>query len=140
MAMFGVLAALLYGWFLAVDLAPNLGPGDAVMGQAYEALLALALFWLGVLVLLIFDRALGGASWPRRAGFALVPLAGIATLFATDYPDDLLCRAGIAAMPLLIGAYLFAGRLPARTAAQAQMAVLLPMAAFAIYAIELFAS
>lgn len=137
LAIFGALAALLYGWFLSVDLASDVS-GDAVVGQAFEALTALGLFWIVVLVLIAIDRGIGGPSWPRRAGFVLVPLAGIATTFATDYPGNLLCRIGIIGMPLLIGAYLLAGRLPMRQAARAQGAILLPMAAFSAYAIELF--
>lgn len=138
LAIFGGVALLLYGWFLSVDLAPSVG-GDAVVGQAFEALTALGLFWIVVLVLLAIDRGVGGPSWPRRAGFVLVPLAGIATTFATDYPNDPLCRIGIIVMPLLIGAYLLAGRLAVPRASQLQTAILLPMAVFSIYAILLFA-
>ena len=139
LAIFGALAALLYGWFLSVDLASDVS-GDAVVGQAFKALTALGLFWIAVLVLLALDRVVGGPSWPRRAGFVLVPLAGIATTFATDYPRDRLCQLGIVGMPMLIGAYLLAGRLPTRRSSQAQAAILLPMAAFSAYSIQLFAS
>lgn len=141
LAAFGALALLLYGWFLSADLASNV-TGDAVVGKAFEALTALGLFWIVVLALLAVDRGIGGPSWPRRAGFLLVPLAGIATTFATDYPDDQLCRIGIFGMPVLIGGYLLGGRLRARWARwarPAQAAMLLPMAAFSVYAVMLFA-
>src|SRR3954452_22617450 len=42
----GVAAALLYAWFLAVNFATALG-GEARIAQAYAALAALVLLWLG---------------------------------------------------------------------------------------------
>lgn len=138
MAVVGVIAALLYAWFLSAYFTSAIG--DAVVGQALEALTALLLLWLALLGLMLFDRGLGGPSWPRRAGFLLVPMAGIATTFATDYPHDRLCRLTVVGMPLLIGAYMAAGRLPTRRAAWAQAALLLPMLALSAYAIELFLS
>lgn len=138
MAAGGLLAALLFAWFLSVGLTHLWG--DAVVGQAFEALTALGFLWVVLLVLLALDRGLGGPSWPRRTGFVLVPVAGIATLFATDYPDDPLSRAGVVAMPLLIGAYLAAGRLEPRQAARVQAALLLPLAALCWYSIALFVS
>src|SRR3954464_2163920 len=122
MAAGGAAALLLFGWFLSVDLASIVGPGDAVVGQAYEALTALALLWGVLLVLVALDRGLGGASWPRRAGFLLVPAAGVATLLPPDYPGRLLCRLSLLALPLLVGAYLLLGRLPPRQATWAQAA------------------
>ncbi|HEY7805604.1 MAG TPA: hypothetical protein VIC34_00255 [Croceibacterium sp.] len=136
MAAGGALAALLFAWFLSVYLTHV--SGDAVVGQAFEALTALGFLWVVLLVLLALDRGLGGPSWPRRAGFLLVPVAGVATFFATDYPDDRLSRAGVIAMPLLIGAYLAAGRLEPRLAARVQAAILLPLAALCWYSIALF--
>jgi hypothetical protein len=138
MAAGGAAALLFYLWFLSVDLAALAGPGDAVVGQAYEALTALAWLWAVLLVLVAIDRILGGPSWPRRAGFLLVPAAGIATLFATDYPGRLLCRLSLIGLPLLVGLYLALGRLPPRRAARAQAAALLPMAALSIYLAILF--
>jgi hypothetical protein len=138
MAAAGAAALLLYLWFLSVDLAGVSGPGDSVVGQAFEALTALAWLWGLLLVLIALDRALGGPSWPRRFGYLLVPVAGIATLFATDYPSNRLCQLAVLTLPLLAGAYLLAGRLPRRRAAQAQAAALLPMAALSGYAIRLF--
>jgi hypothetical protein len=140
MAAGGASALLLYAWFLSVDLASLVGPGDAVVAQAYEALTALALLWGVLLLLVAVDRGLGGPSWPRRAGFLMVPAAGIATLFATDYPGRLLCRLSLLALPLLVGLYLLLGRLPPRRAARAQAAALLPMAALSAYLIRLFLS
>lgn len=136
MAAGGAAAALLYAWFLSVDLASVIG--DAVVGQAYEALTALLLLWCVLLVLVIVDRVLGGPSWVRRAGYVLVPLAGVATFFATDYPGSRLCRFILLALPLLTGAYVVLGRLPRREAGRVQAAVLLPMAVLSAYAIRLF--
>src|SRR3954464_10514584 len=129
MAAGGAVALLLYSWFLSADLAPLPGPGDAAVGKAYEALAALAWLWGLLLMLTALDRGLGGPSWPRRAGFLLVPAAGIATVFATDYPGDRLCRLPGPALPLLVGAYLLLGRLPPRRAGWAQAAMLLALAA-----------
>jgi hypothetical protein len=140
MAAGGAAALLLFGWFLSVDLASIVGPGDSVVGQAYEALTALALLWGVLLVLVALDRGLGGASWARRAGFLLVPVAGVATLFATDYPGRWLCRLSLIGLPLLVGAYLALGRLPRRHAARAQAAALVPMAAISVWLIRLFVS
>ena len=138
MAVGGAIAALLYAWFLSADLASV--HGDAVVGQAMETLTALGLLWLMLLILMLVDRWLGGPSWPRRAGFLLAPLAGVATLFATDYPGDGLARTAIIVLPLLIGAYLLAGRLAPRPAARAQFAILLPVAALCAYAFDIFLS
>jgi len=137
MAALGAAAALLYAWFLAVDL-PGVAGGEGRYAQAMQALAALGLLWLVLLVLVIADRALGGPSWPRRAGFVLVPLAAIATVFATDYPSNRLCQLMVLVMPLLAGAYVGLGRLPAQAAARAQAAVLLPIAALSAYAFKLF--
>lgn len=138
MAAGGGAALLLFLWFLSADFPGLVGAGDAVVAQAYEALTALASLWLVLLALVVADRALGGPSWPRRAGFLLVPLAGVATLFATDYPGRLLCRLSLVALPLLVGAYLLLGRLPALQAARAQAAVLLAMAALSAWLFRLF--
>jgi len=140
MAAGGAVALLLYLWFLSVDLATLVGPGDSVVGQAFEALTALAWLWAALLGLVAIDRILGGPSWPRRAGFLLVPAAGIATLFATDYPGRWLCRLSLVALPLLVGLYLALGRLPPRRAAFAQTAALLPMAALSVWLAKLFLS
>jgi len=138
MAAFGVVAALLFAWFLAVNSETVYG--DAGVGQAIEALTAAGLLWLVLLVLLVFDRALGGPSWARRAGFVLVPVGGIAAFFATDYPGNRLCRLTIVAIPLLIGAYILAGRMKPLQAGRVQAAILLPVAALSWYCIALFAS
>jgi hypothetical protein len=137
MAAGGALALLLYGWFLSVGLASALG-GEARIAQAYAALAALGLLWLVLFVLVIVDRVLGGPSWSRRAGVLLVPVAAIADVFATDYPSNRLCQIIVLAMPLLAGAYVALGRLPARHAARAQALALLVMAALSFYAIRLF--
>jgi hypothetical protein len=139
-AAMGAAALLLYLWFVSLDYAAISGPGDSVVAQAYATLAALAWLWGLLLVLVVMDRMLGGPSWPRRAGFLLVPVAGIATLFATDYPGDRLCQLDVMALPLLIGAYLLAGRLPARWAGMAQAAMLLGVAALSVYPIVRFAS
>ncbi len=130
-------ALLLYGWFLSVDLPDAIG-GEARIAQAYAALAALGLLWLLLLVLVIVDRVLGGPSWARRAGFLVVPVAAIASVFATDYPSNRLCQIIVLAMPLLAGAHVALGRLPAPRAARAQWLALAPMAALSAYAIRLF--
>ena len=140
MGVGGIVALLCYFWFLSVDLAAISGPGDSVVGQAFEALTALGFLWILLLLLLAFDRGLGGPSWSRRAGFLLVPIAAVATLFATDYPSDRLCQAGVIGLPLLVGLYLLLGRLPRRQAAMAQAAILLPIVALSAYAIVRFCS
>jgi hypothetical protein len=139
MAVGGVAAALLYGWFLSVYLVPML-PGDAAFGQAVEALTAVALLWLVLVVLVVMDRAFGGPSWTRRAGFVLIPVAAVAMTFGTDYPSNMICQAGVVGMPAAVGAYVLLGRLPARQAALAQAAVLVVIAAWSAYAIRLFLS
>ncbi|MEA3065345.1 MAG: hypothetical protein QOJ27_1797 [Sphingomonadales bacterium] len=140
MAAGGAVALLLYSWFLSLDFAGIVGPGDSVVAQAYATLTALALLWALLLALVALDRGLGGPSWPRRGGFLLVPVAGFATVFATDYPGDRLCQLAVAALPLLVGAYALLGLLPPRWAARAQAAMLLPMAALAAYPIVRFVS
>lgn len=140
MAILGAAALLLYLWFVSLDFASISAPGDSVVGQAYAIFAVLALLW-GLLVLLVVaDRVLGGPSWARAAGYLLVPIAGIATLFATDYPGNRLCQLDIMALPLLIGAYVLAGRLPARWAGWAQAATLIGVAALSVYPIVRFAS
>ena len=136
MAALGGIALLLYGWFVAANSATAYG--DAVVGQAIEALMAVSLLWIVLLVLVTIDRALGGPSWPRRAGFVVIPVSAVAMTFATDYPHDPLCRAGVFGLPFVIGFYVLAGRLPLRQAARAQTAILLLLAAFSAYAIDLF--
>src|SRR5579862_4692298 len=126
MAVFGTAALLFYLWFVSANFAPNNGPGDSVVGQAFETLTALLLLWIALFVLLAFDRGLGGASWSRRVGFLLVPIAAVATALATDAPNDRLSQAGVIGLPLLVGLYLLLGRLPRRHASLAQAATLLP--------------
>ena len=138
MAIVGVAALLLYAWFLSAYFATAYG--DAAVGQAIEALLALALLWLALLVLAALDRAVGGPSWARMAGFLVLPLTAIATVFATDYPNDPLCEAGVVGAPLLVGAYVLAGRMRPASAVRVQAAILLLFAAFSAYAIDLFIS
>ena len=140
MAVGGIAALLSYLWFLSADLAPISGPGDSVVGQAFETLTALLCLWILLFALLAFDRVLGGHSWSRRAGFVLVPIAAVGTVFATDYPSDRLCQSAVIGLPLLVGLYLLFGRLPRRRAAMAQAVILLPMAALSAYAVVRFCS
>ena len=139
MGAVGAAALLLYGWFLSVNL-PDVEGGEAKYGQAMEVLTALMLLWLVLFVLVIMDRAMGGASWTRRVGYFVVPVAAIAQTFATDYPHDVVCEVAVLGMPLLTGAYVLVGRLPARQAARAQAVALLVMAGVSAYAINLFLS
>ena len=138
MAVLGVIALLLYGWFVAVNSATVYG--DAVVGQAIEALMAVALLWLVLLVLVTIDRVLGGPSWPRRAGYLVISLSAVAMTFATDYPNNALCQAGVLATPFVVGLYVLAGRMQPSVAARVQVAILLLLAAFSAYAINLFVS
>ena len=110
------------------------------MAQAYSALAALVLLWLALLVLGIVDRALGGPSWIRRAGFVLVPVAAVATTFATDAPNDRFSQIAVVALPLLAGLYALAGRLAPGPSAKAQTATLVSIAALSAYAIKQFIS
>jgi hypothetical protein len=136
LAIAGVIALLLYAWFLSANFATAYG--DAVVGQAIETLMALALLWFALMVLLIMDRAIGGPSWPRRAGSLVIPVTAIASIFATDYPHDALCQLGVVGVPLMVGVYVLAGRIQPPLAARAQAAILLLFAAFSAYAIDLF--
>ena len=136
LGILGAVAVLLYTWFLSSYLATAYG--DAVVGQAIESLMALALLWLVLVVLITMDRVIGGPSWARRAGFVVIPVTAVASTFATDYPSDKLCQAGVVALPLLIGVYVLAGRLRAQSAAWTQAAILVLFAAFSAYAINLF--
>jgi hypothetical protein len=144
MAAGGGVALLLYLWFLSLDFAALEGPGDSAVGNAFATLTALAALWGLLLLLVAIDRGLGGPSWIRRAAFVLVPVAGIGTLFATDYPGNKLCQLSVLALPLLVGAYLLLGRLPRRGASRhaggAQAILLLTMGAISAYPIEKFIS
>jgi hypothetical protein len=142
MALAGLAMLLLYLAFLAQDFATLEGPGDSAVGNAYATLAALAALWGLLLVLLVVDQ-IRAKGWWRRAAILLVPIAGIATLFATDYPNNRLCVWSLAALPLIVGIYLLLGWLPPRAAkwtGMAQMAMLLLMAALSIYPIERFVS
>jgi len=136
MAVCGALALLLWLWFLSLNFASV--SGDAVVAQGLATLYALLFLWIAVIVLVGLDRGLGGPSWPRRAGFWVVPLALFGTVGATDYPNDRLCQFAVLALPLMAVAHPLLGRLPGRLAGWAQTAVLLPMAALSIYAIVKF--
>jgi hypothetical protein len=136
LGILGAVAVLLYTWFLSSYLATAYG--DAVVGQAIESLMALALLWLVLVVLITMDRVIGGPSWARRAGFVVIPVTAVASTFATDYPSDKLCQLGVVGVPLVIAIYVLAGRMQTRLAARAQAAVLLLLAAFSAYAIRLF--
>jgi drug/metabolite transporter superfamily protein YnfA len=142
MALAGLAMLLLYLAFLAQDFATLEGPGDSAVGNAYATLAALAALWGLLLVLLVVDQ-IRAKGWWRRAAILLVPIAGLATLFASDYPNNRLCVWTIVALPLIVGAYLLLGWLPPRAAkwaGMAQMVMLLLMAALSIYPIERFAS
>jgi hypothetical protein len=93
-------------------------------------------------MLLVADQFRVGRPLWTRAAILLVPLAGIATLFATDYPADSLCRLCVVALPPIVGAWLLLGALPrlGAWAGRAQAALLLLMAGLSIYPIERFIS
>jgi hypothetical protein len=142
MALAGLAILLLYLTFLAQDFATLEGPGDSAVGNAYATLAALAALWGLLLVLLVVDQ-IRAKGWLTRGAILLVPIAGIATLFATDYPNDRLCVWAVAALPLVVAVYLLLGWLPPRAAAAAgwaQAVLLLLMAALSVYPIERFVS
>lgn len=144
MAIAGLAVLLLYLIFLAQGFATLEGPGDSAVGNAYATLAALAALWGLLLVLMVADQMLAtGPAWRTRPAILLIPLAGVATLFATDYPNDRLCQLAVAALPLIAGAYLLLGWLSSRGAAaagKAQAVTLLLMAALSVYPIERFVS
>jgi hypothetical protein len=142
MALAGLAVLFLYLTFLAQDFATLEGPGDSAVGNAYATLAALAALWGLLLVLLVVDQ-IRAKGWRTRPAILLVPIAGIATLFATDYPNDRLCIWAIAALPLIVAAYLVLGWLPQRAAklvGWGQAVTLLLMAALSAYSIERFVS
>lgn len=135
---------LLYLTFIAQDFAAHEGPGDSVVGDAFRTLGTLAALWALLLVLLVVDQIRAtGPAWRTRGAILLVPIAGLATLFATDYPSNRLCELSLVALPPIVGAYLLLGWLPDQARAQAgkaQAAMLLLMAALSVYPIERFVS
>jgi drug/metabolite transporter superfamily protein YnfA len=142
MALAGLAVLVLYLTFLAKDFATLEGPGDSAVGNAYATLAALAALWGLLLVLLVVDQ-IRARGWLTRPAILLVPIAGIATLFATDYPNNRLCVWAIVALAPVVGAYLMLGWLPRRASAwagRAQALMLLPMAALSVYPIERFIS
>jgi len=143
MALAGLAILALYLTFLAQDFATLEGPGDSAVGNAYATLAALAALWGLLLVLLVVDQIRAtGPAWRTRPAILLVPIAGIATVFATDYPNDRLCIWAVAALPLIVGAYLLLGWLPREKvlAGRTQAVMLLLMAALSVYPIERFVS
>ncbi|HEX4739409.1 MAG TPA: hypothetical protein VH331_17815 [Allosphingosinicella sp.] len=138
----GLAALLLHAAFLAQDFAPHEGPGDDI-GPALLAFATLLALWALLLVLLVIDEMRPGPAW-RRAAILLVPVAGIATSFATDVSGSALCTLSLVTLPLVVLAYLLIGGLPglrARPAADGARAVmLLLMAALSVYPVETFVS
>lgn len=142
MALAALAFLLLYLTFLAQDFATLQGPGDSAVGNAYATLTALAALWGLLLVLLVADQ-IRAKGWWTRIAILLVPIAGIATVFATDYPSNRPCIWTIVALPLIVAAYLMLGWLPHRASApvgKAQAVTLLLMAALSVYPIERFVS
>lgn len=136
MALAGAVALLLWLWFLSFASASV--SGDAVVGNAFATLYALLFLWIAAIALVVMDRVRGGPSWPRRAGFWVVPLALLGTVGASDYPNDPLCQFAFLGLPLMAVAHPLLGLLPARGAGWAQSAVLVPMAGLSVYAIVRF--
>jgi hypothetical protein len=138
----GLVTLLLYVGFLALTLADPEG-GESRMANAFAALAWMAALWGMLLVLLVADRITTTAkSWTAPLAFLLVPIAAIASLFATDYPSNRWCQLSLAALPLVVGIYLLLGRLPSlpTTARIGRAAMLLLMAALSVYPIKIFAS
>ena len=144
MAVAALAFLILYLVFLAKDFATLEGPGDSAVGNAYATLAALAALWGLLLVLLVADQIVAaGPAWRTRPAILLVPVAGIATLFATDYPSDRLCVWAIVTLPPIVAAYLLLGWLSRRggaAAGWAQAAALLLMAALSFHPIARFVS
>ena len=140
----GLVAALLYGVFISLNFASP-GGGEGRIANAFATLGAWAALWVFLLVLLAIDRVRAGQkSWTARAAILFVPVAGIAVLFATDYPGDALCALSVVALPLLVLAYLLLGAL-ARLRATSQpwrtkALLMLMTAALSIWPIVRFAS
>ena len=138
----GLATLLLYVGFLALTLADPEG-GESRMANAFASLAWLAALWGMLLVLLVADRIRATVrSWTAPLAFLLVPIAAIASLFATDYPSNRWCQLSLAALPLVVGIYLVLGRLSSlRTTARfGRPAMLLLMAALSVYPIEIFVS
>jgi glucan phosphoethanolaminetransferase (alkaline phosphatase superfamily) len=108
MAIAWLAVVLLYFAFISQDFAKLEGPGDSAVGNAYATLTALAALWALLLLLLVVDQV-RAKGWLTRPAILLVPIAGIATLFATDYPGNRLCVWAVAALPLIVLAYLALG-------------------------------
>ena len=74
----------------------------------------------------------------------VVPVAGIAVVFATDYPGDTLCALSVLVLPLIVGAYLTVGALASLRAApqprRTRAVLMLLVAALSVYPIVRFAS
>ena len=138
----GLATLLLYVGFLALTLADPEG-GESRMANAFASLAWLAALWGMLLVLLIAERVRATArSWTAPLAFLLVPIAAVASLFATDYPSNRWCQLSLAALPLIVGVYLVLGRLSSlRTTARiGRPAMLLLRAALSVYPIEKFVS
>jgi hypothetical protein len=138
----GLATLLLYVGFLALTLADPEG-GESRMANAFASLAWLAALWAMLLLLLVVDRVSASVkSWTTPLAFVLVPIAAIASLFATDYPNNRWCQLTLAALPLIVGIYLVLGRLPSlrRTAQIGKPVLLLLVAALSIYPIEKFVS
>jgi hypothetical protein len=138
----GLATLLLYVGFLALTLADPEG-GESRMANAFASLAWMAALWGMLLVLLVADRISATAkSWTTPLAFVLVPIAAIASLFATDYPSNQWCELSLAALPLVVGVYLVLGRLPSlpTTARIGRTAMLLLMAGLSVYPIEKFVS
>jgi putative flippase GtrA len=142
MAIAWLAALSLYFAFISQDFATLEGPGDSAVGNAYATLTALAALWALLLLLLVVDQV-RAKGWLTRSAILLVPIAGIATVFATDYPSNRLCIWAVAALPLIVLAYLALGWLPwpaTAWAGRARAVMLLLMAALSAYPIEKFVS
>jgi len=140
-AFAGLITILLYAAFMATNFAAPAGGGEDRIANAFAAVAAWAALWLVLLTLLVIDVVLcERKSWREWLALLLVPIAGIAVLFATDYPSDKLCAATIAALPLVIGGYLLAGRGPAAWAGGARAVLLLLIAGLSYYPIARFAA
>ena len=144
-ALLGLAALLFYGVFVSLVVAVPEGGGESRMSNAFAAIGAWAALWACLLILLAIDHVHAErSSWTSWVAVLLVPLAGLAVLFATDYPGNGLCTLSLVALPLAIGVYLLIGALPRLRASAhvtaAKAVVLLLIAAFSAYPIDKFIS
>lgn len=134
----GLAASILFLLAMSLNFANPGGGGESRIANAYESLAALGWLWMALFVLLVVDAARLPRHWPASAtAMVLLPVAAVATLFATDYPHDLVCIFSFPAMPMLFGALAL---LPRGRPAVGRTSVLVAIAALSAFLIIKFLS